>query len=402
MPPKRILVACPMKCGSTYVARWLTLYFGLEQHYPLQYWGRKEHNLDGATMDSLKGCSFVLHLHSKPYVSLTRWLTEADVQVVFLWRNIADALVSLDEHIRLEDHRVPACYIHDRLKYSSLSSEERYAFLIQHAGPWFIQIYLMWKQADATLPVVKGRFEQLVSCPSQFFERLASGLAGSVDRESLASLVGRPIENTRFNQGVSGRSSRLFSERNKWRIERLLREYPEDLSALVNELPWRGSRWQSDLFPYNEHGLSIDLLISDEWAHAPVGLISETSVVKQTFCCRRPGLSTIELLCATYGREIPAGVVKIRLERGGRVLRELEVPLSSVKDNSWVRMAFPPIPDSAGSGFDLIVSAAGVPEGCNFTIWASHLNPHRRGTLYFAGELDTGTLCMRTGCMGSG
>src|SRR5580700_1751779 len=156
MPPKRILVACPMKCGSTYVAQWLALYFSLERRYPLPYWGRQEQNLDGAIMDSLKGGAFVLQLHSKPYVPLIRWLTEAQVHLVFLWRNIADALVSLDEHIRLEDHRVPACYVHDRAKYSSLPSEDRYALLIQQATPWYIQLYLMWKQADATLPMVKG------------------------------------------------------------------------------------------------------------------------------------------------------------------------------------------------------------------------------------------------------
>jgi hypothetical protein len=398
MPPKRILVAGPMKCGSTYVAEWLALYFGLERCNPLDYWGRQEQNLDAATMDSLKRASFVLQLHSKPYVPLIRWLTLAQVHLVFLWRNIADALVSLDEHIRSEDHRVPACYIHDQVKYSSLSSEERYAFLIQHAGPWYIQFYLMWKQADATLSILTAHYEQLLSSPAQFFERLISDLAGSVDHNCLATLIDKRLENTRFNQGLSGRSRRLFSKRNKWELEHLLREHPEDLSALVNELPWRGNRWDSDVFHYKEYGTSTDLLVSNELAHAPVGMIGEAALVRQTFCCRRPGLNTIELWCATYGRRIPSGVIRVRLEQGGRVLRQSEVALSSVKDNSWVQITFLPITDSAGREFDLIVSVAGAPEGCSFTIWASDFNPHR-GTLRFAGGLHNGALCMRTGCI---
>jgi len=398
MPPKRILVAGPMKCGSTYVAQWLALYFGLERRYPLAYWGRKEQNLDPATMESLKGASFVLQLHSKPYLPLMRWLTEAEVQQVFLWRNIADALVSLDEHIRLEDHRVPACYIHDRAKYSSWPAEERYAFLIRHAGPWFIQFYLMWKQADATLRIFKAHYEQLLNCPSQFFERLITALAGEVDNAFLAALAGRRLENTRFNQGVSGRSMRLFSARNKWQLERLLSEHPENLTALVNELPWRGNRWEIEVFQYNEREASTDLVISNEFAHAPVGVIGENSLVRQTFSCRRPGLNTVELFCATYGKNIPAGVVKIRLEQRGRTLRQSEAPLKDVKDNSWLQVSFPPVADSALSEFDLIVTVAGIPEGYSFTIWASDLNPHG-GELRFEDELRTGALCMRTLCI---
>jgi len=256
----------------------------------------------------------------------------------------------------------------------------------------------MWKQADATLPIVKGHYEQLLSSPTQFFERLISGLAGSVDHNCLAALVNRSLENTRFNHGLSGRSRRLLSGTNKRQLERLLLEHPEDLSALVNELPWKGNNWQSDVFHRDECDISTDLLVSNEFADAPVGMISETSLVRQTFGCRLPGLSTIELLCATYGRQIPAGVVKVRLEQGGRPLRQSEVPLSSVEDNSWVKITFPAITESAGCEFDLIVSVAGAPEGCSFTIWASDFNPHRRGTLRFAGELHNGTLCMRTGC----
>src|SRR5215471_4310182 len=70
MPPERILVACPMKCGSTYVAQLLASYFGLVRCYPIEYWGRQEQNLTSTTMARLKSTTFVLQLHSRPYVPL--------------------------------------------------------------------------------------------------------------------------------------------------------------------------------------------------------------------------------------------------------------------------------------------------------------------------------------------
>jgi hypothetical protein len=348
-------------------------------------------------MDSLGNGSFVLQLHSKPYVPFIRWLAEADVHVIFLWRNIADALVSLDEHIRFEDHRIPACYIHNRTTYSALSSEERYAFLIQHAVSWYIQLHLMWKQAQALRPLVTGHYEHLLSCPSQFFERLVSRLATTVDRNRLTALNAQKLENIRFNQGLSGRSVTLFSERNKWYLEHLLREYPEDLSSLVNELPWRGNHWSPDVFVYDEAGTFTDILIPDELACAPIGVLGANSIVKQTFCCRWNGLTTIELLCATYGRCMRSGVLKARLEDSGRPVRQLEVPLASVKDNSWLQLTFPSIRDSSGHEFELILTIDGIAEESSFTIRTSDVNPHR-GRLHFRGELREGALCMRTLC----
>jgi hypothetical protein len=398
MFPERILVACPMKCGSTYVAKVLALYFGLERRYPLHYWARQEQNLESTVMESLKRASFVLQLHSKPYVPLIRWSTGAEVHLIFLWRNIADALVSLDEHIRTEDHRVPACYIHDQAKYASLLSEERYAFLVQYAAPWYIQFYLMWKRADAIVPIIKGHYEHLLASPVHFFERLISYLAGSVDQNSLTALINRKLDNTRFNQGISGRSRCLFSKSNKWQLERLLREHTEDLSALANELPWNGNQWRSDVFHHAKDEIAIDLLVSEEFARLPVGNISETSFVKQSFRCRLPGLSTIELLGATYEKQIPSGVLKARLEQGGHPIRYCEVPLPFVKDNTWFKITFPPIVESGGGDFELIVSVADAPEDFSFSLWSSDLNPHRRGTLRFADVVRSGSLCMRIGC----
>ena len=53
MPPTdtlRLLVACTMKSGSTYVARALADYFGIEKAEPLIYW-------EGASKTSTPGMS---------------------------------------------------------------------------------------------------------------------------------------------------------------------------------------------------------------------------------------------------------------------------------------------------------------------------------------------------------
>jgi hypothetical protein len=388
-----------MKCGSTYVSKLLSLYFGLDRRDPLPYWGRQEQNLDTVVKELLQNDDFVVQLHCRPHVPLIRWLTQTHVNIVFLWRNIADSLISLDDHIRNEDHRIPACYIQNPSTYSVLSPEQRYSFLIQHAGPWYVQLYLMWKHADATVPLIKGHYEQLASSPSVFFQRLIYSLAGEIDHERLSSLLSTKLENTRFNVGVPRRSLQHFTKLNRSQLEQLLHNHTENLSELLDELPWNGYGWREDVFQHRGAGVITDLLVSNELAGAPVGIVSETSPVTQTFCCRRPGLSRIELLGATYGTPVPSGILQIRLERGGCLVRQTQVPMSRIKDNDWIGVSFEPIPDSAGCDFELLITTAGVPNGCAFTLWSSDVNPHRRGTLRVAGELRGGTLCMRAACL---
>jgi hypothetical protein len=396
MVPERILVACPMKSGSTYIAQVLSLYFGLERQYPLAYWSRQEQNLDPSTMASLVSQRFVLQLHSKPYLPLLRWLIKAEVCTVFTWRNIADALVSLDDHICTEDHRIPACYIHDPATYRALTRESRYAYLIRHATPWYMQFYLMWREADATLPLLKAHYEQLVADPPGLVRHLILQMGESIDEDRLRGVLNLKIEKTRFNRGISGRSLTLFSSENKRDLEEALTTHPEDLGTLVEELPWNGNRWNPDVFPYGGRGLSCDVHVGEQFGEAVLGNLTGDREIRQSIRCRVTGLRGVGVLAANYGKPIPCGMVKLRVEHAGACIRQCETRLSQVQDNAWLQWEFAPIEDSAGKEYDLVVSTEGMPEGFGFTIWYSRLDAHRRGRLLIDGTPQSGTLCMRT------
>ncbi|MDB5352883.1 MAG: hypothetical protein JWN86_4130 [Planctomycetota bacterium] len=237
--PVRILIACTMKSGSTFVAKALAEYFGIEAAAPLVYWGRREQNLDPWHFRDRAGAPFIFQMHIKPFVPHVELLTREGVQVVWLRRNLGDTLVSFDDHVARESHENPVGYIHDRGRYLALGRQQRYRYLIRHAIPWYLGFHLMWRGGVSGLSVIPARYEEMVADPPRFFSALIAGAGLPVDEARLQSVLARDIPETRFNQGVNGRSASLFSDETKRCLEEMLLDHPEDLSDLWSELPWR-------------------------------------------------------------------------------------------------------------------------------------------------------------------
>src|SRR5580698_6500913 len=104
-----ILVACSIKSGSTYVSN--TLAKCLDANFNdgiLDYYGYREQVLSDSHITPALGPRFVLHLHVKPYPPLLELLERYRMKVVFLWRNLGDTLVSLDDHIMREHWKTPS------------------------------------------------------------------------------------------------------------------------------------------------------------------------------------------------------------------------------------------------------------------------------------------------------
>lgn len=98
----RIVVTSPMKCGSTYVADVLRRYFGaaLSNHDIRGYDFGAEQNLSDALTEQLRGTSFSINLHLRPYGLNVAALGREAIAVLVLWRNLADVIVSFDDHVR--------------------------------------------------------------------------------------------------------------------------------------------------------------------------------------------------------------------------------------------------------------------------------------------------------------
>ena len=236
----RILVVCSMKSGSTHVAKVLSLYFGVEQVFPQDYWGNREQNLIPAQIEEFLDRPFVTQMHVRPHVSNIDAIRRYGLSVVYIWRNLGDVIVSFDDHIRLDDHRNPVCYIDDRDRYLALPQQHRYRYLIRNAVPWYIAFYLSWRRALPTVAGIKTSYEDMVAEPRAFFTRIIEGLGEEIEPERLGSILQLKHSDTRFNRGVVGRSVDLLSEENKGLLEDLLLGHFEDLSELWLELPWRG------------------------------------------------------------------------------------------------------------------------------------------------------------------
>jgi hypothetical protein len=237
--PSRILVACAMKSGSTFIARVLALYFGAERIEPVPYWGRLEQHLDEHLLEPYLDRGFVIQMHLRPHVPNVAIIRRHELSLVYVWRNLGDVIVSFDDHVRNEDHRNPVCYIHDRDRYLAMPTQARYFYLIQHAVPWYIGFYLSWRAIRPELPFVETHYEDLANDPFAYFTAVVQALGHQPDEDRLRGILAARPPGTRFNKGVNGRSADLLSEENKALLEALLRSHCEDLSALLDELPWR-------------------------------------------------------------------------------------------------------------------------------------------------------------------
>jgi hypothetical protein len=229
-----------MKSGSTHVAKVLSLYFGVDRVYPQDYWGNREQNLIPAQIEQYLDRPFVTQMHVRPHVSNIEAIQRYGLSVVYIWRNLGDVIVSFDDHIRLDDHRNPVCYVNDRDRYLALPQQHRYRYLIQNGVPWYVAYYLSWRQALPVVGAIKTSYEDMVAQPHAFFARIIQGLGREFDAERLSSILHLKHTDTRLNRGVVGRSVELLSEENKGLLEDLLLGHPEDLSELWLELPWRG------------------------------------------------------------------------------------------------------------------------------------------------------------------
>jgi hypothetical protein len=97
--------------------------------------------------------------------------------------------------------------------------------------------------------LVRGTYEEMVREGPTFFSRTMRALDLEYSETALLNALNEKIEGIRFNVGVVGRSVQQLSTANKAFLERMLLDYPQDLSELLRELPWqprsRTARWFS-------------------------------------------------------------------------------------------------------------------------------------------------------------
>jgi hypothetical protein len=234
----RIVLAGPMKSASTYACSVLGRYFDVVPFtYPAVDF-EAEHNLTPWFYLPLRGKPFCFNLHMLPYASNLQIATQERISLVGGWRNVADMLVSYDDHAMTLDENGPGLFLVDHAKYRALAPRERYAFLLDALLPWYLGFYLRWRKAGLPL----HGYEQLVADPRAYFtDALAWLLDGPPDEQRLtASLAPTPGAQDRFNVGRVGRAAERFDEEMRRALEDRILRHPEraQLEILLWELPW--------------------------------------------------------------------------------------------------------------------------------------------------------------------
>lgn len=243
----RILVVAPMKSASTYTSNLLRQYFQMFEMPNLSGVDfSAPHNLTPALLELLAGHDFCFNFHMLPHPSNLAAAAHGGITLVHLWRNIADMLVSMDDHSCTVDENGPVLFMLDHERYRSLPPEERFAFLIDTVTPWYIAFYLLWRQRG----VVMHPYEWMLDDRHAYFTTILEQITGAPPDEALldvalavamqAILTRAPGTEYRFNVGRAGRSATKFDEPTKRRLEDRLIRHPdrEQLEILLWELPW--------------------------------------------------------------------------------------------------------------------------------------------------------------------
>ena len=257
--PARIMVACSMKSGSTYVAQVLLRYLGIaDGNASLPVYWPAEQNLSRELLTPLADRSFVLQMHLRPHPPNLALLREFETALLLQWRNLGDALVSFDDHVRAYSEFQPVCYIHDRAAYLALEDQARYTFLIRNALPWYLAFYLSWRRLHARF----GSYERMAADPAEFFRETLAELGIAVDEGRLTDALAVRGGSDRFNVGRVGRSAERFAPETKRLLERTVLEYvpADELDVLLWELPWDVPA----LAPRSEHDGAIVGVAGDE------------------------------------------------------------------------------------------------------------------------------------------
>jgi len=233
----RIVVAAPMKSGSTFVATSLGTYFGVENP-PVDYEWAMEHALTSSFLGQVRGRSFCMNLHMLPHWINSEACRTERISFLVLWRNLADMIVSLDDHQFREGGSGPGMFLFDRAHYTALALDARLRFLIDTITPWYVAFYLRWRAVGAPMHA----YERMVEDPRAFLaEIITADLRHAPLPERIdASLAVSAGPKQRLNVGRVGRAAEQMNAANQRRLEELILSHPDvaQLEILLWEFPW--------------------------------------------------------------------------------------------------------------------------------------------------------------------
>lgn len=255
---RRMLVAAPMKSGSTFVSKALSSAFNLPRISLIMLLARaydyaslgaaqRAHEIDELAL--LSACcrpdGFLAHHHmvGSPYLASQAALYGIDV--VLIRRNIFDMLISLDDftlkHLA-EDPRQEPYFQHGvSARYATLDFEDRITRLLDRHLGFYVNYYTSWTLAEAhdlIKPFWISYEDEIAGGTRALSGRIAEAFARSdMEAGRVAASLGQggKMEHVHFNKGVAGRG-RAIPGRNRERVLEAFADFAEvaDWSELLD------------------------------------------------------------------------------------------------------------------------------------------------------------------------
>lgn len=214
-----LFVACFPKSGSTYLCKALELLTGYQSGFVAEHGLHNDQNISPRKLRQLRRPA-VIQQHTQGTCNNVRLLREFGVQPIVHVRNLFDVVVSLHDHLRNEDHRVPTGYIHR--EYWQLSQREQIDHLIHVHLPWYFGFLVSWHEAAEQLPILLTRYEDLVTDGPGLVARIAHQSGLSFDKPAIETALQKAAgKSTRLNQGVVGRGASALSPQQRVAIANL-------------------------------------------------------------------------------------------------------------------------------------------------------------------------------------
>ena len=231
---QRMLVAAPMKSGSTFISKalakglnlpQLSLIMLLARAYDYAWYGAaiRAHEIDElALLSACCGASgFLAHHHmlASPYLAKQASLYGLDVVVIK--RNIFDMLVSLDDFQLQQGEKQRAAGADDFFQqglpdnYRTLDFDQRISRLLDRNLNFYVSYYTSWTLAESRgmiKPFWISYEEEIAGGARALSVRLADAFArtdADAERLTAALAQGGNMEYVHFNKGVAGRGAAI-------------------------------------------------------------------------------------------------------------------------------------------------------------------------------------------------
>jgi hypothetical protein len=208
-----ILVSSFPKSASTYLNKLLLRVTGFRQYWLNSAGHDNERNLELTAVPMFLAQHTVTQDHMRATLANVVLLQRMQIRPIVLVRNIFDVIVSSRDHSRTPGNpgnsgggEIRGPNAHTPADFTTWSDEDQAWFIIRMGLPWYFTFLASWQDAQRALPVLWINYEDVVQRTAATVERILQHAGVNLPDVDIERLVtGVPLDNVRFNRGVSGR-----------------------------------------------------------------------------------------------------------------------------------------------------------------------------------------------------